>query len=484
MTLELRKKARSFGFINRGPAPADRQSGHEPTESNHGKSHGRAPAVFRIGFPAIQSPADKSVASYQPALSGLQPRPFNGNPWNKLFPWALVLTAGVAYYLSGPRNIPFTAGPFHHHLAQAEAFLAGRLHLESHPPNVELGFHEGRSCVVLPPGPAILLMPLVALAGSHVNLLPVHALLSALSVALIFQTLRKRGNTATVAVTASAAFAFGTVHWWVTKEIGAWHTAHVVAVFCLCLAVRLAHAGRVPILVGFLVGFAAISRQLTLFAAPYLLYRVFASRANPDKIRPISTNQSLVPASAKSRESTPGWIAAQFLIGFSLPLAFYLAINYARFGNPFDTGYRFINLQPPGLDKYLAHGLFSIAYLPENLFTVLFAPPRWGDVFPWFFPDYFGQALVFTSPFLLYAFRPGLRSREHRILWLSILAIFIPQLFYFNNGFAQFGYRFALDFLPLTMLLVADGFGPRPSPGAVATVLLAVTMNLLGVYIL
>lgn len=389
-----------------------------------------------------------------------------------LFPWILALAAGVVYCFSGPQEIPFTNGPFHHHQAQAEAFLAGRLHLERHPQNVELGFHQGRPYVVLPPGPAVLLMPLVAVAGSHLNLLPIHALLSAVSVALIFQTLRKRGTTAMVAVIASIAFAFGTVHWWVSKEIGAWHTAHVVAVFCLCLSLRLAHAGRLPVLVGFLVGFAAISRQLTLFAAPYLLYRVLASRANPNEIRPANTG----PSNA--------WTAAQFLIGFALPLSFYLALNYARFGNPLDTGYRYINLQPPGLDKYLAHGLFSIAYLPENLFTVLFAPPRWGDAFPWFFPDYFGQALIFTSPFLLYAFRAGLRSREHRVLGLSILATFIPQLFYFNNGFAQFGYRFALDFLPLTMLLVADGLGRRPSPGALATVILAVTLNLLGVYIL
>jgi len=194
---------------------------------------------------------------------------------------------------------------------------------------------------------------------------------------------------------------------------------------------------------------------------------------------------ALTPTLSRRERGIMGVFAAgQFLAGMAIPLGFYLWLNYVRFGNPFDTGYSYLNLKPPGLDKYVAHGLFSLAYMPENLFTFLFAPPQWGDKFPYLFPDYFGQAIMFTSPFVFYAFRAGARTRERKLLWLCCLAILVPQMMYFNNGFAQFGYRFALDFLPLAMPLVAEGFGEKPSCGAIATVVIAVGMNLLGVCML
>ena len=42
-------------------------------------------------------------------------------------------------------------------------------------------------------------------------------------------------------------------------------------------------------------------------------------------------------------------------------------------------------------------------------------------------------------------------------LWLSIALVQLPALLYFNTGSFQFGYRFALDWLPLGILLAALG---------------------------
>lgn len=392
---------------------------------------------------------------------------------SRLAPLTAYVLIAAAYVLSGWRESPIAEGPFHHYQAQAQAFLAGRLDLLSYPPNVEMGFHNDRAYVVLPPGPAVALMPLVGVFGSRINMVPVHALLSAGSVVLLLGAMRKRGVASWTAWLCAMAFGFGTVLWWLTKEMGPWHTAQVMSAFCLCLALRLDASGRAAWAVGFLVGFSAISRQLTILAAPYFLYRVLSAHGHCEPNAPPATTigNRLVRVAA-------------LLFGLAIPLSFYLWLNWARFGNPFETGYRFINLGPPGLDKYLAHGLFSAAYLPENVFTLLFAPPRWGNEFPYFFPDYFGQAIVFTSPFVFYAFRAGAATRERKVLWLCCLGILIPQLFYFNNGYAQFGYRFALDFLPLAMLLVANGLGPKPSWCAIATVFVAVLMNMLGVCML
>jgi len=395
----------------------------------------------------------------------------------------------AVYLLSGLPGHPLTFGPFHHHLAQARAFLDGRLDLKRFPPDVELAYFDEKAFVVLPPGPSVVLMPLVALGDSRWNLVPLHGLLSASSGLLMLGALRRRGASAGTSWTTAAAFGFGTVLWWVTCQKGAWHTAQVMSVFSLCLALWLVQGGRAPIAVGLLVGFSAICRQLTVFAAPYFMYQLLlgtrrrATRQDGNRSAAEAYGGStLTPTlSLEGRGSSGPLAVLQFLIGAAIPLCFYLWLNYARFGNPFDTGYRYINLRPPGLDKYLAYGLFSLGHLPENLFTLLFAPPRWSEVFPYFHPDFFGQAMIFTSPFVFYAFRAGCRTREHQVLWLCIALILAPQLLYFNNGFAQFGFRFALDFLPLMMILVADGFGRRLSIGALVTVALSVGMNLLGV---
>ena len=45
-------------------------------------------------------------------------------------------------------------------------------------------------------------------------------------------------------------------------------------------------------------------------------------------------------------------------------------------------------------------------------------------------------------------------------LLVTFLVLFVPILLYQNTGWQQFGYRFALDFLPL--LLCALAIGARP----------------------
>ncbi|MCK4315806.1 MAG: hypothetical protein KAX24_08545, partial [Anaerolineae bacterium] len=66
-------------------------------------------------------------------------------------------------------------------------------------------------------------------------------------------------------------------------------------------------------------------------------------------------------------------------------------------------------------------------------------------------------------------------------LWLSIVLVQLPSLLYFNTGSYQFGYRFALDWLPLGLLLVALGTGGRLRWWGKALVVASVLAHLWGV---
>jgi len=66
-------------------------------------------------------------------------------------------------------------------------------------------------------------------------------------------------------------------------------------------------------------------------------------------------------------------------------------------------------------------------------------------------------------------------------LWLSIGLVQLPSLLYFNTGSYQFGYRFALDWLPLGVLLVGLGVGRRLRWWGRALIIGSVLMHLWGV---
>jgi hypothetical protein len=66
-------------------------------------------------------------------------------------------------------------------------------------------------------------------------------------------------------------------------------------------------------------------------------------------------------------------------------------------------------------------------------------------------------------------------------LWLAVALVLVPSLLYFNTGSYQFGYRFALDWLPLGVLLAALGTDGRLHPWGMALVVLSVLMHLWGV---
>jgi hypothetical protein len=260
-------------------------------------------------------------------------------------------------------------------------------------------------------------------------------------------------------------FGFGTVHWYSTLAGSVWFFAHVVAVtFVTLYSIEVAGRNR-PALAGLAIGLASFARPATLLAFPFFLARAYEQGRS-------------------ERWDRTRW--ARHLGGFCLPmlatLATMAAYNAARFGSPLDQGYTSMTISDRLFPRLETYGQFALHFLPENLYYFLIAPPRLDLTLPW--PhvtlDAWGTGLLFVSPALFL----GLRA-VHRT-WLGMgaagaaLLVSVPNLLYYNTGWVQYGYRFALDFLPFLLILTALSLRGRPGWHVVALIAWSILSNLYG----
>ena len=155
--------------------------------------------------------------------------------------------------------------------------------------------------------------------------------------------------------------------------------------------------------------------------------------------------------SQRFREALP-------LVAALAPALVVLAVlNVVRFGNPLDFGYaRIANVDGVSVltEPWYEHGIKSIAYLPRGLYAMLLKGFDFVDDPPWLRPEWVGTAITFTMPAVFWALRAPWRFGLVRAAWLSVALILLPDLLHGASGFAQFGYRFIEDALPVLWLLL------------------------------
>ena len=338
----------------------------------------------------------------------------------------------------------------HDYLYLSDALIHGRLWVTSPPPGapdaVTLGGH-----VFLPmgPAPAVLFAPLVALFGVGA-VVPweqtINAGLAAVNVGLAWVLIGRfvgdRGARRTLWVT--ALFAFGTAEWWVTTRGGVWHIAQLVTVGLTLFALVEATGPRRAWVMGLAGTAAFMTRAPLALAMPlYLAIAVFGVDAADGGLT-LSRHRRRIGAGA-----------TVVLIGI-LGVGLLAAYNFARFGNPLESGYALAPLFPV-LDGTRDHGLFSVAYLPRNLDYLLWHLPTFGTSWPFAIPDGYGLSLFITSPALLLAFRSRLTHPFLAATGATALLVLLPDLLYYGGGWFQFGFRYFLDSIPFVLILVADG---------------------------
>jgi hypothetical protein len=130
--------------------------------------------------------------------------------------------------------------------------------------------------------------------------------------------------------------------------------------------------------------------------------------------------------------------------------------NYARFGSPFDNGYKRLILTSNDIGPR-SWGLFNIRYVSQNVRTYFLKLPDRLPDFPWFDPGLGGFSILLSTPAIFLALGADYRDRVNLLALYCCLAIQGMYLTYYWSGFAQFGCRYSVDYLPFVMLLAAAG---------------------------
>lgn len=316
---------------------------------------------------------------------------------------------------------------------------------------VDCAVHDGKSYVIFPPFPGVLALPLVWLNGTGTaGFIILSLVLFTGSLALWNRIFNHLGLARSERFWLLIATGFASPLYYVAlRGDGVWFFAQSSAFFLVTLALHEALVGRRLVTSGMAIGAALLCRQMSVFYVP-LLFLIWLGNAEP-----------LLRIDARR-------IRAALFLGLPVAcgLVLYFAYNYWRFGDVLETGYRFIVMKSdPLASRLAAYGLWNEAYVAFNFFYfffqgfhVEFAPPQQVAISGL---DPAGTSILAASPWLLLLFFA--RCNRFAVLVLAMIAGFTALLmFYHSNGFSQYNVqRYALDWLPAALLVVAPALTAR-----------------------
>lgn len=331
--------------------------------------------------------------------------------------------------------------------------------------------------VSFPPMPALLMTPGVAIWGYRFNDVWFSVVLAALSPMLLFLLLgrlreiglseRSEGDDLWLTL----LFTLGTVNYFVSVRGEVWYTAHVVGVVALLLYLHASLQARRPLLAGLALGCGVASRVTLAFAVVLFAAELLRARGGwpakgslGERLRAVRWRPMVKPA-----------------LVFAAPLVVIAAAlmwhNQARFDAPFEFGHTYLDIL--WKDRIQQYGLFDVHYLARNLSAAFALTPHLQRDAPYLLVSRHGMSLLLVTPALLLAVWPRRTGPWHRPLWLAVALMAGLVLLYQNTGFVQFSYRFAVDFMPLVVLLIALG-GRRLSTPVKVLIVIGVLLNLFG----
>ncbi len=326
--------------------------------------------------------------------------------------------------------------------------------------------------VSFPPIPSLIMLPSALIAGrSGGDVIPT-LVIAALILPLMLLVLRRLAAAGLSQrdvredLWLVAMLAFGSVLFFSAVQGKVWFTAHVVGVALALVYAWASIEARHPIIAGLALGAAALTRTAMAFMVPLFLYEAWRIAAQASGNR----RAMLGP-----------------LVRFAIPVVGFAIVgmlyNHARFESVTEFGHSFLALgdhrpvrQQTQIEQW---GLASFHYLGRNLAVALTLLPETLSRAPWLQISGHGLAMWVTTPALLLLLRPRTTGPLHRVLWLTVLVVALPSLFYMNSGWVQFGYRFSLDYIVFFVMLLAIGGRPLTRV-AKALIVVGIVVNLFG----
>ena len=298
-------------------------------------------------------------------------------------------------------------------------------------------FRRGKETwfVSFPPGPAALMLPFVAAMGLKTP----DVLLTAIAAAFIPVVLlgfldRTRGTDdgrGTTHLLLALALSLGSPACFLGASGNVWFTAQVFGALALTGYVSFAWDLHRPTLAGLCLGIAVACRPTMAVAVLFFGWEWWRKgRPMPVLIR---------------------FVGPVLLIGAAL-----MALNLARFDDPFEFGHRFLEIRWQA--RIQQYGLFHPRYLSRNLECFLWLMPK--QAWP-MKASLHGTAIWLLSPWVLLAVLVRGRFPQKWGLVITLLALMIPALLYQNSGQTQPTYRFAMLWLPVLAALLAHGSALR-----------------------
>ncbi|MBX3258679.1 MAG: hypothetical protein KF782_03110 [Labilithrix sp.] len=402
----------------------------------------------------------------------------------------IYLACLVVYALmAGDRLAQHT--PYNHYALLADAWLHGRHHLLGNPPSYagmnDFALFDAKWHISFPPFPAVLMMPLVWLAGSPENFRDGQFVvwLAGVGPAVLFLVLEKLRRTERSErsevdnVRLALLFAFGTVYFFSAVQGTVWFAAHVVGVGLAALFVLFALDAERPALAGAMLGCMFLTRTTTTLVGVFFALeavRVAYTRAGAagEPARALPAEGPFFDRAIAILKGADRARLVRLVATFSIPVlvafAFASWLNHARFGDPAPWAFGHEHLQVGWKTRIDRWGLFSFHFLPRNLAVMLGSLP-WrplptepkvalelaGMTFhvPHFVISGHGLALWWTTPVYLWLVRP----KRVDFLWgaaaVAALGPCVMNLLYQNSGWFQFGYRFSNDYAVFLFVLLA-----------------------------
>jgi hypothetical protein len=457
---------------------------------------------------------------------------------------AFVIVAFVVYYYAGEGEAGNPGiSPYNNFVILGDAILEG--HVDIHDgaalrSYMEMDIREGKHYIIPPAWPAILMLPGVAIWERDFDQTLFSAVIGAITAGVVFLIARRLSDRLETQLWLTVLPIFGTVFWYAAANGGVWFFSHTVAVLFLFLAIFFTLVRRQPLLAGLCLGAAYWTRQSTILTLPFFLIMFSDLWLKPVVEGEKPWHRLRLEPLLQLGAGLSVFLAASFVynyLRFETPLdasQHYLPDNVKQepwFNHgPFDVRYvsrhvftafermplvssaaPYVVISTAGMALWLTTpayfiGLFNRVRNPlvvaagilllivavgipigravSGLWDSGFYTYTFPEVdFAWFYKEGI-PVHVNTLPFFIVIAGALWFSRKDKFAmacWAAVIPAALMLFTFAGTGFAQFGYRFSLDYMPFLFLLTANAIGNDIKWYHKVLIVLSILVNLCGV---